>query len=117
MAITPGEYNFTLQRRSDWSLSLQFKDSTQQAMNLIGYEFDVQAWDRDRSVKYADFTVTEVNLEQGKIDLSLSAADTAGFPDEVFYDVLLSIANNNGGKTRTYFLKGQIQVEQGYSEP
>ncbi len=37
MAVNPGTYNFTLQRRSDWNLILQFKDSSNAAINLTGY--------------------------------------------------------------------------------
>ena len=57
MAVNPGTYNFTLQRRSDWNLILQFKDSSNAAINLTGYTVYAQAWDKARTKKYADFTV------------------------------------------------------------
>jgi hypothetical protein len=34
MAISPGQYSFPLQRRADHELLLQFKDSTNAAINL-----------------------------------------------------------------------------------
>ena len=32
MSISPGTYNFALQRRADWSVLLQFKDSNDAAI-------------------------------------------------------------------------------------
>ena len=37
MAIQPGTYNFTLQRRSDHSIPLLFKDGNDAAINLTNY--------------------------------------------------------------------------------
>ena len=36
MAVAPGTYNFTLQRRADYSLDLQFKDSNDAVVDLTG---------------------------------------------------------------------------------
>ena len=40
----PGTYNFTLQRRADYSLDLQFKDNSDAAVDLTGYTIYAQAW-------------------------------------------------------------------------
>ena len=61
MAIAPGTYNISLQRRADYSVTLQFKDSTGTAINLTGWTAAAQAWNQDRTTKYADFTVTYTN--------------------------------------------------------
>ena len=37
MAIQPGTYNFTVQRRSDHSIPLVFKDGNNAAINLTGF--------------------------------------------------------------------------------
>ena len=37
MAISPGTYNISLQRRADYSITLQFKDSNDAAINLTGW--------------------------------------------------------------------------------
>jgi hypothetical protein len=37
MAISPGTYNINLQRRADYSVTLQFKDSADAAINLTGW--------------------------------------------------------------------------------
>jgi len=113
MAISPGTYNFTLQRRSDWSVILQFKDSSNAAINLTGFTAYAQAWNKARSKKYADFTVAYTDRANGKVTISLSDALTAVFPDQLYYDVLLE----NGSGLREYYLEGIILVSEGYTSP
>ena len=56
MAVSPGTYNFTVQRRADHSVTLQFKDSNDAAINLTGWTVAAQAWDRTRTTKHADLS-------------------------------------------------------------
>ncbi len=113
MAVQPGTYNFTLQRRADFSLDLQFKDGSDAAINLTGYTVYAQAWNKARTKKSADFSITYVDRSEGKITLSVTDTQTAAFPDELQYDVLLE----DSGGTREYYLEGIIFVSQGYTEP
>jgi|TARA_B100001939_G_scaffold220484_1_gene189767 hypothetical protein len=113
MAVQPGTYNFTLQRRSDHSLDLQFKDSNNAAIDLTGYTVYAQAWDEGRTTKSADFTVVYTNRSNGQIQISLTDTQTATFPDELRYDVLLE----NSSGLREYYLEGIIFVSQGYTAP
>jgi len=111
MSISPGTYNFALQRRADWSVLLQFKDSNDAAISLVGATVAAQAWDKPRSNKYADFGVAYTNRANGQVTLSLSDTDTTTFPDELYYDVL--VTDSTGRKD--YYLEGVIVVEQGYT--
>jgi hypothetical protein len=111
MAISPGIYNISLQRRADYSITLQFKDSTGTAINLTGWSAAAQAWNQDRTTKYADFTVTYTNRSTGTIAISLTDDQTALFPNEAYYDVLLT--NTSGLKE--YYLEGVIYVSEGYT--
>ena len=113
MAVQPGTYNFTLQRRADYSLDLQFKDGSDTVVNLTGYTVYAQAWNEGRTTKYADFAVTYVDRSNGQITINLTDTQTAGFPDELRYDVLLE----DSGGTREYYLEGVIFVSQGYTAP
>jgi hypothetical protein len=113
MAVNPGTYNFTLQRASDWSVILQFKDSTDTAINLTGYTVYAQAWNKDRTTKQADFAVAYTDRTDGKVTISLTDAQTKDFIDEVYYDVLLE----DGSEKREYYLEGVIFVSQGYTRP
>lgn len=113
MAVNPGTYNFTLQRRADWSLLLQFKDSSGSAINLTGYTVYAQAWNKARSTKYADFTVAYTDRSNGQVTISLTDTQTATFIDELYYDVLLE----NGSGLREYYLEGVIFVSEGYTSP
>ena len=45
MAVSPGTYNMTVQRRSDHKIKLVFKDSNNSAINLTGYTVAAQVWD------------------------------------------------------------------------
>jgi hypothetical protein len=111
MAISPGTYNISLQRRADYSITLQFKDSTGTAINLTGWSAAAQAWNQNRTTKYADFTVTYTNRSTGTIAISLTDDQTALFPNEAYYDVLLT--NTSGLKE--YYLEGIIYVSEGYT--
>ena len=113
MAIQPGTYSFTLQRRADYSVLLQFKDSTSAAIDLTGYTVYAQAWDKARSTKYADFTVVYTNRTNGQVTLKLTDTQTATFIDELYYDVLLE----DGSGNREYYLEGVIFVSEGYTSP
>ena len=113
MAVQPGTYNITLQRRADYSVLLQFKDSNSAAIDLTGYTAYAQAWNKNRTKKYADFSIAYTNRTNGQITISLTDTQTSGFSDELYYDVLLE----NGSGNREYYLEGVIPVSQGYTEP
>lgn len=115
MAINPGLRNFTLQRGADWSEQYLFKstqnDGSEVAMDLTGFTVEAQAWDEEREFKYADFAVVYDDRLNGKFSLNLTDAQTVNFPDEVYYDVLLT--NSTGLKE--YYIEGKITVSQGYT--
>ena len=111
MAVSPGTYNFTVQRRADHSVTLQFKDSNDAAIDLTGWTVAAQAWDRTRTTKHADFSVTYTNRSTGTVALSLTDTQTTLFPDEAYYDVLLTDPSD----VKEYYLEGVIIVSQGYT--
>ena len=111
MAISPGIYSISLQRRADYSITLQFKDSTGTAINLTGWIVAAQAWNQARTSKYADFTVTYTNRATGTIAIALTDEQTTTFPDEAYYDVLLT----NPSGLKEYYLEGTIYVSEGYT--
>jgi len=111
MAISPGTYNISLQRRADYSITLQFKDSTDAPINLTGWTVAAQAWNQARTSKYADFTVTYTNRVTGTVAIALTDDQTAIFPDEAYYDVLLT----NPSGLKEYYLEGIVYVSEGYT--
>lgn len=112
MAVSPGTYNFTVQRRSDHDIELVFKDSTSSAINLTGYTVAAQVWDESRSNKYADFAVAYTNRATGTVNISLTDTQTATFsPNVLEYDVLLT----NPSGLKEYYLQGKIYVSEGYT--
>lgn len=111
MAISPGTYDITLQRRADYSLTLQFKDSESVAIDLTGWTVAAQAWNKKRSRKYADFSITYTDRSTGTVAISLTDEQTVLFPDELYYDVLLTDTSG----LKEYYLEGIISVSEGYT--
>lgn len=111
MAVSPGTYNFTLQRRSDHNITLQFNDSNGAAINLTGWTVEAQAWNKLRTKKHADFSVTYTNRTTGTIQIGLTTTQTASFPDEAYYDVLLTDTTG----LKEFYLQGLINVLEGYT--
>jgi hypothetical protein len=100
-----------LQRRADYSITLQFKDSTDTAINLTGWSVAAQAWNQGRTTKYADFAVTYTDRSTGTVAIALTDEQTALLPNEAYYDVLLT----NGSGLKEYYLEGIIYVSEGYT--
>jgi hypothetical protein len=111
MAISPGTYNISLQRRADYSVTLQFKDSNNAAIDLTGWGVAAQTWNQERTTKYADFTVTYTNRSAGTVAIALTDEQTALLPNEAYYDVLLT----NPSGIKEYYLEGIIYVSEGYT--
>ena len=111
MAIEPATYNFEVQRRADWSTIFEFKDSSNSAINLTGATVIMQAWNKERTKKYADFAVAYTDRANGKVTLALTDAQTEWFPASMNYDLLIQ----DSAGLREYYLEGIVTVKQGYS--
>jgi len=112
MAIEPGTYNFTLQRRSDHTIPLVFKDGNNNAINLTGFTVAAQVWEETRTTKFADFSVSYTDRVAGSVSITLTDTQTATFTPEILkYDVLLIDAGGN----REYYLEGTIFMSEGYT--
>lgn len=112
MAIVAGTYDFTVQRRSDHTELFRITDSNDDAVNLTGFTIAAQVWDKERTGKYADFTVAYTNRTNGEFSISLSHVQTLQFtPNELSYDVLLL----NPSSKREYYVEGTIFVSEGYT--
>jgi hypothetical protein len=112
MAIAPGTYNMTIQRRSDHSVDVTLKDSGGSAVNLTGYTLASQVWNPDRTTKAADATVSVTNASGGTFTWSVTDTQTALLTlDEYKYDVLLT----NPSGLKEYWIEGTIYMDQGYT--
>ena len=112
MAVAPGTYDMTIQRRSDHTVSVTLKDSGGSAVNLTGYTLASQIWDSGRSTKAADATVSVTNASGGAFDWTLTDTQTATLTaDEYKYDVLLT----NPAGLKEYWIEGTIYMDEGYT--
>ena len=112
MAIIAGDYDFTVQRRADHAEPIRITDSNDDPVNLTGFTIAAQVWDKERTGKYADFTVAYTNRTNGEFEISLTYIQTEQFtPNELVYDVLIL----NGSGKREYYIQGNIFVSEGYT--
>tara|TARA_R100001129_G_C5206941_1_gene215536 strand:+ start:14 stop:355 length:342 start_codon:yes stop_codon:yes gene_type:complete len=112
MAIIPGTKDFKVVRRSDFGLRLTFKDSTSSAINLTGYTVAGEVYNKDRSTKFADWTVAYTDRSNGIVDVSLSDDQTTTFsPNQLFYDFKLTQPN---GEENVY-IRGTLFMLVGYT--
>ena len=111
MSVQPGIYNIPLQRRADYTVTLQFKDASATPINLTSWTVAAQVWNKARTTKYADFTVTYTNRSTGTVAIALTDDQTATFPDEAYYDVLLT----NPSGLKEYYLEGLVFVSESYT--
>jgi hypothetical protein len=112
MAISPGTYDMTIQRRSDHSISIVLKDSGGSAVNITGYTVASQVWDKQRTVKAADATVTVTNASGGALTWKVTDTQTTKFTaDEYRYDILLT----DGSGNKEYWLEGAIYMSEGFT--
>ena len=111
MAVAPGTYNISLQRRADYYVTLQFKDAADTAIDLTGWTVAAQAWDKTRTTKHADFAVDYTDRAAGTVKISLTDEQTALLPNEAYYDVLLT----DTAGLKEYYLEGILYVSEGYT--
>ena len=102
-----------LKRRADFNFQLDISDGSGNPVNLTGHSLRSQCWDKDRTVKYADFNVTMVDIQTGKVKFSLTKEQTSKFYiDELSYDVKHIFPNGD----ETYLLEGVITIKEGHTE-
>ena len=111
MAIAPGTYDMTIQRRSDHTVTATAKDSSGSAINLTGYTLLSQVWDSSRTTKAADATVTVTNASGGAFSWTLTDTQTTLLTsDEYKYDIRFTV-----GGLHEYWLEGTIYMDEGYT--
>ena len=111
MAISPGTYDMTIQRRSDHTVNVTLKDGNNLAVNFSGYTLASQVWDAARTTKAADATCTITDAVNGKFDWKLSSTQTAAMTAEEYkYDVRLTV-----GGLHEYWIEGTIYMSEGYT--
>lgn len=112
MAISPGTYNMTIQRRSDHSVDFQLKDSSSANVNITGYTVASQVWNEERTSKVADATITVTSAVGGAFTWKLTDTQTSIFLLPTYkYDILLI----NGSGDKEYWVEGTIYMSEGYT--
>lgn len=111
MAISPGQFNDTMQRRADYPIRLQFLDSNEVPIPLFGWTVEMQVWNKDRTVKYADAEITYTDRTNSIVDVLIRREDTATFPEEVYSDVRLL----NPSNIAEYYLECIFYLSEGYT--
>ena len=111
--MTPAVHNIRPQRRADYTLRIVLKDGNGAPVDLTGAQVLAQVWDKKRTTKYGDFTVTLPTPSTGAVELVLGRAITAVLPAEARYDVMVI----NASGLREYYLEGIVRPSEGYTAP
>ena len=106
-----GDYDIVVRKRSTSPLDITYK-SGGNPVDITGYTFAAQVYNKDRSVKYADYSVTYTNRSQGKVLFKLTPAQTETFNvPELEYDVKFRQPDGD----EEYLIGGTIYVNEGYT--
>jgi hypothetical protein len=73
--MMPEKYTIEMKQGSDYNISLELKDDSDQVIPLTNYTFDAQIREIHESNQKIDFTVTTIP-STGKVSLYLAAATT-----------------------------------------
>ena len=108
----PGTHNLVLQRRADHSFNVNLKDSNNANENLTGKTILSQIWNKDRTTKLADVTITVTDAAGGDFTWKVTDTQTANMTDNTYqYDILKIEPNGD----REYFIEGTIFMPEGYT--
>lgn len=113
MATTPITLNIRPQRRADYPIDVTFRDSDGEPLDLAGWQVLAQVWNKERTSKVGDFTVTVTDAAAGKVTLKLPYTVTTVLPAEARYDVMLISPSG----LREYYIEGIVRPSEGYTSP
>jgi hypothetical protein len=107
--MMPELYTIEIKQGSDYNLSLELLDDSDQAIPLTNYTFDAQIREIPESNQKIDFTVTTIPAT-GKVSLYLAAATTEKILfTKGSYDI--RYINSVTGTTE-YLLEGDVKVHK-----
>ena len=104
-------YDITINQGATFELPVQYKDASNQPVNMSGYTVASALWNRTSTEKLADFNVTWVVQASGAFSLRLSDATTSGIAEQGYYDVLVTQPNGD----KFYLLEGAAFLNPGLS--
>ena len=107
--MMPELYTIEIKQGSDYNLSLELLDDSDQAIPLTNYTFDAQIREIPESNQKIDFTVTTIP-STGKVSLFLSAETTKKILfTQGCYDIRYI---NSATGTTEYLLEGDVKVHK-----
>lgn len=109
--MTPALYNISIPQNATYELKYQFKDSAGTPLDMNGYTVLAQIWTGNKQKKLGEFTTIWENRTLGKINLSLSATDTADISMVGNWDLLVIYPNGN----KEYWIRGKAALAVGYT--
>lgn len=109
MKYTAPELNLTIDRGADFTLQLAItEDDGITAVDCTGYTFAADIRPDFDSDVLTSFNITEVNLANGNISVSLTDEQTAALTyDRCVYDVKMTDASG----VVTYLMRGRLIIQ------
>ena len=115
MAIAPGTYDMTVQRRADHVVTVLFEDSEGDPIDLSDYNITAAVWDKSRTTSYGSWNITKSLENVGEIEMRLRSSVTTEFkPNVLKYDLLFT-SGPEDDRLKEYYLEGTIYVSEGYT--
>jgi hypothetical protein len=110
--IRPARRDITINQRATFRQRMRLK-ADGVAINATGYQLVAQVWDRRRTVKYADLTVSWIEQSAGLFELVLQYPGTTTVVNDGVWDLLVIEPNGD----RYYWLEGVAYLDPGHSAP
>jgi hypothetical protein len=100
--VRPAAFNIVLRPKASFMLRVKFPFS------CVGREAYAEMWDRARTDKLLDFTMTWADRLMGRLDITATPAETALIEEAGWWDLLL--VDTLSGE-RSYYIRGQVDLE------
>jgi len=107
--IQPGRYDITLQQGATFEMTVQYKDSNGDPVDMTGYSIASKIYNRLGTAELATFSAPWDVQTSGLFKLRLPASGTAVITEQGQYDVLIT----DPAGDQYYILEGTVFVNPG----
>lgn len=109
--MEPARYDITIYQGATFNLPLQYRTGSGVPVNMSGYTVTSQLWNRDGTIKFANFSTPWTNQASGIFNLVLTSTVTSSITEDGQYDVLITEPSGD----KAYFLQGTAFIDLGLS--
>lgn len=117
--MQPAYVTLDIPQRANFRRKLRIRTGTGYA-DLTDYIARAQVWNKDRTNKYLDLTVTWLNriittANQWHFEMTLPAASTAPIPEDAWWDLQLKVNDPLDASIPLYVMRGPVDSTTTYT--